>query len=129
MLAEVVIGQDSSLIGQTLRQTRFAEAHHVVVVGFRQGTEGLLEDGRAIADIPLSTGDVLLVQGSEARIADLRTAPGLLLLDNSTTLPRSPKALWALAIMAAVIFAAATGWLPIHIAALFGVVAMLSPAA
>lgn len=125
MLAEVVIGQDSSLIGQTLRQTRFAEAHHVIVVGFRQGTEGLLEDGRAIADIPLSTGDVLLVQGSEARIAGLRTAPGLLLLDNSTTLPRSPKALWALAIMAAVILAAATGWLPIHIAALFGVVAML----
>ncbi len=125
MLAEVVIGQDSPLIGQTLRQTRFAEAHHVIVVGFRQGTEGLLEDGRAIADIPLSTGDVLLVQGSEARIADLRTAPGLLLLDNSTTLPRSPKALWALAIMAAVILAAATGWLPIHIAALFGVVAML----
>ena len=51
MLAEVVIGQDSSLIGQTLRQTRFAEAHHVIVVGFRQGTEGLLEDGRAIADL------------------------------------------------------------------------------
>ena len=125
MLAEVVIGQDSSLIGQTLRQARFAEAHHVVVVGFRQGTEGLLEDGRAIADIPLSTGDVLLVQGPEARMTALRNAPGLLLLDNSTTLPRSPKALWALAIMAAVILAAATGWLPIHIAALFGVVAML----
>jgi di/tricarboxylate transporter len=125
VLAEVVIGQDSPLIGETLRQVRFAETHHVVVVGFRQGTEGLLEDGRAIADIPLSTGDVLLVQGPEARIASLRTATGLLLLDNSTTLPRSPKAWWALAIMAAVILAAATGQLPIHIAALFGVVAML----
>ena len=125
LLVEVVIGLDSLLAGRSLRQARFAASHRVVVVGLRQGTEGLLQDGRDLADIPLAAGDVLLVQAKEARIADLRKAPGLLLLDSTTTLPRSPKAMWALFIMASVVLAAATGWLPIHVAALVGVVAML----
>ena len=125
LLAEVVIGHESPLVGRSLRQARFAESHRVVVVGCRQGTEGLLHPGRALADLPLAVGDVLLAQGPEARIAELRSVPGLLLLDSSTTLPRSPKAPWALAIMAAVIVAAATGSLPIHVAALVGVVAAL----
>ncbi len=125
LLVEVVIGPDSPMAGRSLRQARFAANHHVVVVGLRQGTEGLIQDGRDLGDIPLAAGDVLLVQATEARIADLRRAPGLLLLDSSTTLPRSPKASWALAIMAAVVLAAATGWLPIHVSALVGVLAML----
>lgn len=125
LLVEVVIGQDSALAARTLRQARFAERHHVVVVGMRQGTEGLLQDGRGLGDTPLATGDVLLIHGTADRIAELHSAPGLLLLDNSTTLPRSPKAGWALTIMGGVILAAASGWLPIHIAALLGVVGML----
>ena len=125
LLVEVVVGQDSPLVDRTLRQARFAETHHVVAVGLRQGTEGLLEDGRGLGEIPLAAGDVLLLHGTKARIGDLRKAPGLLLLDSSTTLPRSPKAAWAIGIMAGVILAAAAGWLPIHVAALLGVVAML----
>ncbi|MEO8196123.1 MAG: SLC13 family permease [Thermoanaerobaculia bacterium] len=125
LLVEIVIGQDSPQAGRSLRQERFAATHHVVVVGLRQGTEGLLQDERNLAEIPLAAGDVLLVQGPEERISALRQTPGLLLLDGSTTLPRSPRALWALAIMSAVILAAATGWLPIHLAALAGVMAML----
>ncbi|QQR74382.1 MAG: SLC13 family permease [Holophagales bacterium] len=124
-LAEVVIDSESSLVGRSLRHARFAESHHVVAIGFRGGVEGLLRDGRGLADKTLAAGDVLLVQGRKERLAELRSTPGLLLLDSSTPMPRSPLAPWALGIMAAVVLAAAGKWLPIHVAAFLGVVAML----
>lgn len=124
-LAEIVIDSESSLVGRSLRQARFAESHRVVAIGFRGGVEGLLRDGRDLADKTLAAGDVLLVQGRKERLAELRATPGLLLLDSSTPMPRSPLAPWALGIMAAVVLAAAGKWLPIHVAAFLGVVAML----
>lgn len=124
-LAEVVIGNRSELSGRTLREARFAEEHQVVVVGLNRGTEGLLHSVTDIADATLSAGDVLLVQGPADDIEKLRSLPDLMLLDMSLELPRSPRAPVALAIMAAVVLFAATKWLPIHVAAFMGVIAML----
>lgn len=124
-LAEVVVGNESPLNGRTLKDTRFAEHHGVVVVGLNRGTAGLLHDVHDIADTRLSAGDVLLVQASADRIEKLRTLPHLLLLDMSHALPRSPLAPIALAIMGGVVLVAATGLLPIHVAAFTGVIAML----
>ena len=122
---EVVIGPESSLVGRTLRTQRFAERHHVVVVGVNQGTEGLQPRHSDIADRPLAASDMLLIQGPAGRIAQLGREPGLLVLDSSIVLPRSPLAPVALAIMAAVVAAAATKVLPIHVAAFLGMLAML----
>jgi di/tricarboxylate transporter len=123
--AEVVIGPGSDLVGRTLRTQRFAERHHVVVVGVNQGTEGLQPRHSDIADRPLAASDMLLIQGPAGRIAHLGREPGLLVLDSSIVLPRSPLAPVALAIMAAVVVAAATKVLPIHVAAFLGMLAML----
>ena len=126
--AEVVIGSDSDLIGRTLRSAAFAERHHVVVVGVNRGTEGLrrrLADIADIADQPLASSDLLLVQGPADRIQQLSRVPGLLVLDASLMLPRSRLAPLALAIMASVVVLAATKALPIHVAAFLGVLAML----
>jgi di/tricarboxylate transporter len=124
-LAEVVVGNDSQLNGRTLKDTRFAEQHNVVVVGLNRGTAGLLHNIGDIADTRLSAGDVLLVQAPADRIEKLRTLPHLLLLEMSVALPRSPLAPVALAIMGGVVLVAATGLLPIHVAAFMGVIAML----
>lgn len=124
-LAEVVIGHESPLIGLTLKEARFAEQHQVIVVGFNRSTSGLLHDVRNIAERALSAGDVLLVQAPADQLEALRSAPHLLLLDMALTLPRSPLAPIALGIMGAVVLMAATGLLPIHVAAFTGVIAML----
>ncbi len=124
-LAEAVIGSDSPLIGRTLNDAEFAQRHGVVVVGLQRGTEALLRDGRGIDDVPLAAGDVLLVHGANDRLERLRREPHLLMLDSSLQLPRSPRAPWALAIMIAVVVAAATRFLPIHVAAFIGVIATI----
>lgn len=124
-LAEAVIDTDSALVGHTLAGARFAEHFNVVVVGLKRGTEQLLRDGRTIGEVPLSPGDVLLVQGPNERLVALKNEPHLLMLDNSLQLPRSPLAPRALLIMLLVVFAAATKLLPIHMAAFLGVIAML----
>ena len=124
-LGEVVIGTDSSLVGITLAQARFAERFHVVVVGLKRGTEQILRDGRPIGEVPLAAGDVLLVQGREKRLTALKAEPHLLVLDTALQLPRSPLAWRALLIMFLVIASAATRILPIHVAAFLGVIAML----
>jgi di/tricarboxylate transporter len=124
-LAEVVIGNRSQLSGRTLREARFAEQYQVVVIGLNRGIEGLLHSVGDIADQPLSAGDVLLVQGPADNVEKLRTLPDLMLLDMSMALPRSPLAPVALSIMAAVVVLAATNWMPIHVTAFMGVIAML----
>jgi di/tricarboxylate transporter len=124
-LAELVLGNGAELNGRTLRQTRFASTHQVVVVGISRGTEDLFHATGEIADETLATGDVLLVQGSSDRIERLRNLAGLMLLDTSMTLPRSPKARIALAIMVGVIVIASAKLLPLHVAAFLGVVLML----
>jgi di/tricarboxylate transporter len=124
-LAELVVGTGSALVGRTLREARFADQHEVVVVGLNRDTEGLLHGNYQIKDTRLASGDVILVQGPQDRIAKLGTVPHLLLLDSSVSMPRSPLAKWALLIMAVVVIVAATKLLPIHVAAFMGVIAML----
>ena len=120
-LAEVVVTERSSLDRTTVRNTRFADVHDVVVVGLHRAGAGAIARGEDIADVRLRAGDVVLVQGGEKQIAALRGDTGLLVLDTTLELPRTRKAPLAIAIAAAVVIAAATKLLPIHAAALAGV--------
>jgi di/tricarboxylate transporter len=73
----------------------------------------------------LRPGDVLLLQATEPQIEALRHEPGLITLDGTHRLPRSSHAFVAVLIMAGVIALAATGTLPMVIAALAGLAAMM----
>lgn len=123
-LAEVVIGNDSALVGRMLSHVQFEAAHEVRVIGRDNGATDLLHSRRAISEAPLASGDVLLVQGGAGRIEALRGVAGLLVIDTTRELPRTPKAPLAIAIMVAVILLSALRILPIHVAAFAGVVAM-----
>ncbi|NJO12978.1 MAG: hypothetical protein HC872_05370 [Gammaproteobacteria bacterium] len=124
-LAEVVIAGDSDMVGRTVGGARFAEQFGVAVVGVYRTNELELRPGTEPTSIILQAGDVLLVQGREDRVNRLGSQPGLMLISASLRLPRTAKAPWALAIMGVVIVLAATKLLPIHLAALLGVIAML----
>ena len=124
-IAEVVVGDDSGLLGRTLSDVRFADQYGVVVVAVYRANDLEMRQAADIRFIRLQSGDVLLVQGREDSIASMRGQRGLMLIDSSLRIPRTSKAPWALAIMAAVVLLAGFKILPIHIAALLGVMAML----
>ncbi len=125
-LAEVVVTEDSTLNGATLRGTRFDERHDVRIVGLhRRGSTGASQR-KEIDAVVLRAGDVLLVQGTDESIHNLKIHARLLVLDQSYDLPRTARAPLALAILAAVVVCAAFKLAPISIAALAGVAAMIA---
>jgi len=123
-LVEVVITDESPLHQQTLRNMRFVERYGLVILAmYRPSDEASLAG--EIPDRELRSGDVLLVQGTPERTTALKNEPGLLVLDGTLDLPRTRKAPIAVLVMAAVVAAAAFRVLPISMASLIGVVALL----
>lgn len=125
LLAEVVIGNDSPMVGHLLKDTGFEEQHEVKVIGRDNGATDLLHSRRALPEPALSTGDVLLVRGSSEQIEAVRGVAGLMVIDSSRALPHTPKAPLAILIMGVVVALSAMHILPIHVAAFGGVVAMI----
>lgn len=125
-LVEIVVMDGSRLAGSTIRRERFADEYGLFVLAIHRGSLQQEVRRSALADEPLLTGDVLLVQGSAQSIANLKSTPGgLLVLDSILDLPDTAKAPLALATMVAVIALAALGLLPIAVAAVLGVATML----
>jgi Trk K+ transport system NAD-binding subunit len=124
-LAEVVVTERSPLDNATLRETRFADFHDVIIVGLQRAGAGALQRAQDVGDARLRTGDVLLVQGGAEEIAKLRQSAGLLVLDTSYEIPHTAKAPLTLVIVAAVVVGAATKIVPIYVAALLGVALMV----
>jgi len=76
--------------------------------------------------VPLRAGDIILVQGPQKKLEDLKRSGNALVLDGTTDLPRTHRSDRAFLIMALVVAFAAFGILPISVSALLGVGAMLS---
>jgi di/tricarboxylate transporter len=76
--------------------------------------------------IRLRAGDVLLVQGSDEAIANLKNSGNMLVLDGKTTLPQTHHAKRALFIMGSVILLAALGIMPISVSAVVGLGLMIA---
>lgn len=123
-LTEVVVTEGSRLHRHTLKQLRFAERYNLVILAIHRAQGGqALKDN--LSDVRLESGDVLLLQGSAERIAELRRSGNMLVLDATVYLPETRRAKLALAIMFGVVAFAATGIMPISISALCGVALML----
>ncbi len=123
-LAEVVITRGSPMHNRMLNVSQFSSRYGLVPLAIHRARPmsdvvGELESTR------LRAGDVILMQGSREAIAELRASGTMLVLDGTTDLPHTEKANMALGIMVAVVASAAFQILPISIASLIGVVAML----
>ncbi|WP_417783925.1 SLC13 family permease [Terasakiella pusilla] len=124
-IAEIVVTQGSPLQGRTLSNTRFDETHHLVVLALHREGQVKYISQKDMSNVVLRTGDVLLVQGTEENITELKKAAEVLVLDATEDLPHTKKAPVALSIMAGVVLVAAVGIVPITISAVCGVLLMV----
>jgi di/tricarboxylate transporter len=126
VVAEMAIGADSTLIGQTIRSAQIADRYGVAVVGFHRPDRTFYHAQSMLRDKPMEIGDVLLVQGTEEALKKLQVSEGAMVLAGAAEMPRTAKAPLALAIFAAAVAAAAFHILPIAISSLAGAIAMLA---
>ncbi|MFT6558842.1 SLC13 family permease [Sneathiella sp.] len=123
-LAEVVVAPASRMIGRALHQISFHYQTGCVVLGIQRRSR-MIRTSR-MTDIRLEAGDVLLLLGKRQEIMELRNNPDVLLLEWSTReLPALALSLRARLIFGAVILSAATGFVPIVVAAVAGATAMV----
>ena len=120
-LAEVVVTRGSLLHHRTLNSVKFVARYGLVPLAIHRAKTHEVDSDGDINDVRLRAGDVLLVQGSEENIRELRIGGAMLVLDGKVNLPDSKMATRALIISATVITAAAFGLLPIVVSALLGV--------
>lgn len=125
-LAEVVVTRGSPLHLRTLASARFSASYGLLPLALHRARAPSSQVTGDITMIRLRAGDVLLVQGTRKNIESLKETGSMLVLDGTTDLPHTHKAKRALAIMGVVILAAATGFLPISVAALAGLGLMLA---
>lgn len=125
--AEVVVIGGSALENRTLSNVRFTDRYQLLVLALHRANRWRYQSSsNHPEDIQLKSGDVILVQGSKESIKRLKASRNVMVLDASTDLPRSNKAVVSLSIMAYIIVTAASGMLPIEISALSGVFMMLA---
>ncbi len=123
-LAEVVVSRGSPLTHRTLDAVHFASRFHLWPLALHRPRSSQELSGD-LGTVRMRVGDVILVQGSQEAIQELRTSGSMLVLDATLDLPYTQRAPLALGIMITVVALAATGLLPISVAALLGVAAMV----
>ncbi|RMF12598.1 MAG: SLC13 family permease [Alphaproteobacteria bacterium] len=123
LLAEVMIAPASRLDGRTLDQTGFRQTSGCAVLGIQRRSR-MIRAG--LNDIRLEAGDILLLLGKRRNIQNLRASRDVLLLEwSAADLPERTHAGMAAGIFLAVVAAAASGLVPIPVAATVGVAAMI----
>ncbi len=123
MLAEVLVAPRSQLIGKDLEQIKFRKYTGCIVLGLLRRSR-MLKD--RTTEIPLQAGDVLLVQGSELGISNLKNNTDVVLIDwTKKYLPQKNKLLRSATIFFITILSAATGVVDLATASLLGASAMI----
>ena len=124
VLTEAVVAPGSRMIGRNIEQIGIRRQTGCLVLGIQRRSRMIR---KRMLDIRLEAGDVLLLFGYEADVANLRQNRDLILLDWSTAeLPDIRKASAARWIFLGTIAAAALSLVPIEIAALGGALAMIA---
>lgn len=126
ILAEVVVGADSGLVGETVRSARIADRYGAAVIGLYRPDRTFYHEPLKTADEHLEVGDVLLIQGPPERLKELQVKEGTMVLEGAAEVPRRALAPVALAIVAAVVVSAALQIVPIAVGSLAGTIAMIA---
>jgi di/tricarboxylate transporter len=124
-LAEIVVTRGSPLHRRTLKTVPFFAHHGLLPVAVHRPRS----PGAEVTDIGevfLRAGDIVLVQGPVDSLDHVKRLGNVLVVDGSLDLPHTSKAPVAGIIMVAVVALAAFGILSITVAALCGVLAMIS---
>jgi di/tricarboxylate transporter len=121
---EALVPPGSALIGHTPRELLMAERYNAVLLAIRRHGSPIVSKLR---DTQFEAGDVLLLVATREGASELHAESGLVVLRESEQPARRRALPWPpLLIVAAVVTAAALGWLPIHIAALLGCIGLVA---
>ncbi|MGE0667180.1 MAG: SLC13 family permease [Sphingomonadales bacterium] len=126
IMAEMVVGSDSPLIGETIKSAEIADRYGVAIAGLHRPNRTFFSHPDHSMDIQLELGDVLLILGQPERIKAMELAESAMVLEGAAEMPLSGKAGAALAISATVVLLASLKLMPISLAALGGAIAMLA---
>jgi di/tricarboxylate transporter len=121
-LIELVVLSDNPVVGETLQSLQFAQRYDALVLALRRSGTTLQE---RIDRMPLRGGDTLLVQASEAALRRFNANRTFVVVQDAEDDFRVEKTPVALAIVGGVVALAAFSLLPIMVAALGGVLAMI----
>jgi di/tricarboxylate transporter len=126
-LAEIVVTRGSLLHKASLAGTRFAQRTGLLPLALHRARSPEIEEQHShIGLMPLRAGDVVLVQGTQEKLENLKRSGAALVLDGTTDLPRTNRAARAMLIMVFVVLSAAVGLLPISVSSVIGVGLMLA---
>ena len=132
-LGKAVVPETSRFLGETLSEARIQAFHGMTVLAIRREGELIRTD---LSSVPLEAGDLLLIQTTPESVDYFADGDDLLVIhedaldrldeaDAGEIAPLSPETPVAVGIMIAVVALAALDVLPIVIAALGGVFAMI----
>jgi di/tricarboxylate transporter len=122
-LVQLIVSADSGFIGARVGDLRLSYQYGLQLLAVHRSQD--VQPDTDVRNWTVHAGDLFLVQGSTADVESARADTEVLALDGAISLPRTRKAPLAIGIMAGVVGAAATGLMPIAIAALVGAVLML----
>ncbi|MDH3241958.1 MAG: SLC13 family permease [Alphaproteobacteria bacterium] len=124
MLAEVMVVPGSRFEGGTLKEAGFHANFGCLVLGIERRAHVIR---KGITDLRIRPGDILVVQASRADLDRVRASRDFVVMDGSAqSLPAPHLAQLAGIIFAATVISAATGLLPIAVAAFAGVALMVT---
>lgn len=124
LVGEVALAPGSRSLGIALEDAAFPQRYGVTVMGLRRNGRSQVE---RLNQLRLETGDVLLVRGNAAALAELSHNPDFLVVNRLDHTERDYARRWiAIGIMLTTVFAAATGLMHIAVAALAGMLTMVA---
>lgn len=121
-MVEILLAPRSELQGKTLREIRLRERYGIQALALWREGLAVQQD---IAEIPLRFGDALLVQGPRQEVNLLRMDRNFVVLEEETDGPLSIRAPISVVILLGSLALAAFGVLPLPLAVLAGVIAMV----
>ena len=123
VLVEAVVAPGSTLDGRSLQQARFRSRYGLQALAIRHRNNVRREN---LEDVQLKAGDVLLFEVEQHHLEQLREDKTFVLV-SQVELPvfRKSRMLTAVAIVAGVVAAAASGYIPIVAGAIIGCILMV----
>lgn len=123
-IVEGIIGPGSSLTGRTIREINFRQRFRTIVLAVHRRGQNLRDK---LETLPLEQGDNLLLMGSDKAIENLRYSEEIILLDRPPIPPNDQhkKRPAVIAIVVAMVLSASLNLLPISVAAIIAVAALL----
>jgi len=124
-IAQIVVMDNSPLLGLSLAQSHFADSYGIDVLAIHRANQSLRSLAKGVTGTNIQSGDILLVQGDSSHIDEVKEVRSLLVLDERQPVPGSGRGWIAILTLIGVVAVAALGILPIASSAVCGALVML----